>query len=149
MLIRKYPALFHYIIHLDLEKDLNEIIKVTNHQDVALLINLIDNRADHSFQLRQDLYNLLKGKTFKGRDVSSKNLRTINVSKNFSLKYSKFILDGDGLVDFIVHPDVGIVEAAKLIDQSEAGEFKSRVSKNCRDILKLYLVYSLQKHKSD
>ena len=72
MLIRKYPALFHYIIHLDLEKDLNEIIKVTNHQDVALLINLIDNRADHSFQLRQDLYNLLKGKTFKGRDVSSK-----------------------------------------------------------------------------
>jgi len=117
MLIRKYPALFHYIIHLDLENDLNEIIKVTNHQDVALLIDIIDNRAHHSFELRQDLYNLLK--------------------------------DGDGLVDFIVHPDVGIVEAAKLIDQSEAGEFKSRVSKNCRDILKLYLVYSLQKHKRD
>ena len=61
MMIRKYPALFHYIIHLDLENDLNEIIKVTSHQDVALLINLIDNRANHSFQLRQDLYNLLKG----------------------------------------------------------------------------------------
>merc|ERR1711953_307736 len=117
ILIRKYPALFHYIIHLDLENDLNEITKVTNHQDVALLINIIDNRANHSFQLRQDLYNLLK--------------------------------DGDGLVDFIVHPDVGIVEAAKLIDQSEAGEFKSRVSKNCRDILKLYLVHSLQKHERD
>ena len=62
MMIRKYPALFHYIIHLDLENDLNEIIKVTSHQDVALLINLIDNRANHSFQLRQDLYNLLKGR---------------------------------------------------------------------------------------
>ena len=60
-----------------------------------------------------------------------------------------YFLDGDGLVDFIVHPDVGIVEAAKLIDQSEAGEFKSRVSKNCRDILKLYLVHSLQKHERD
>ena len=71
MLIRKYPALFHYIIHLDLENDLNEIIKVTNHQDVALLINIIDTRANHSFELRQDLYNLLKGTTpfehiFKG-----------------------------------------------------------------------------------
>ena len=61
MLIRKYPALFHYIIHLDLENDLNEITKVTNHQYLALLINIIDNRANHSFQLRQDLYNLLKG----------------------------------------------------------------------------------------
>ena len=62
MLIRKYPALFHYIINVDLEKDLNNIIKITKHQDVALLINLIENRANHNFQLRQDLYNLLKGK---------------------------------------------------------------------------------------
>ena len=67
--------------------------------------------------------------------------------QNFQL--IMYFPDGDGLVDFIVHPDVGIVEAAKLIDQSEAGEFKSRVSKNCRDILKLYLVHSLQKHESD
>ena len=69
-MIRKYPALFHYIIHLDLENDLNEIIKVTSHQDVALLINLIDNRANHSFQLRQDLYNLLKGKIILRVDTS-------------------------------------------------------------------------------
>ena len=62
MLIRKYPALFHYIINLDLEKDLNDITKVTNNQNVALLIHLIENRANHNFQLRQDLYNLLKSK---------------------------------------------------------------------------------------
>merc|ERR1712131_367797 len=115
MLIRKYPALFHYIINVNLEKDLNEIIKITKHQDVALLINLIENRANHNFQLRQDLYNLLKG--------------------------------GDGLVDFIVHPDIGIIEAAKLIDQSEAGEYKTRVSNNCRKIFKLYIVYKLQELK--
>ena len=72
----------------------------------------------------------------KGRVVSSKNIH-------------ETILGGDGLVDFIVHPDIGIIEAAKLIDQSEAGEFKTRVSKNCRDILKLYIVYRLQKYKSD
>ena len=60
-----------------------------------------------------------------------------------------WFLGGDGLVDFIVHPDVGIIEAAKLIDQSEAGEYKTRVSKNCREMLKLYLVFKLQEHKHE
>ena len=93
MLIRKYPALFHYIIHLDLENDLNEITKVTNHQHLALLINIIDNRANHSFQLRQDLYNLLKGityfqRTFKCGCLSSKNFGTIIVLVFEATKFS-------------------------------------------------------------
>ena len=73
----------------------------------------------------------------KGRVVSSK------IFKN---KYL-IISGGDGLVDYIVHPDIGINEAAKLIDQSEAGEYKTRVSNNCRKIFKLYIVYKLQELK--
>ena len=87
MLIRKYPALFHYIINLDLEKDLNEIqniidiTKVTDNQNVALLIHLIENRANHSFQLRQDLYNLLKSKSkrVKGRVFGDEIHGTIKI----------------------------------------------------------------------
>ena len=79
MLIRKYPALFHYIINVDLEKDLNEIIKITKHQDVALLINLIENRANHNFQLRQDLYNLLKGKKCLRVESSARKSSKTNI----------------------------------------------------------------------
>lgn len=113
--IRKYPALLHYIMQIDVEQDLDSIIDITGDPNVAILLYLLEGREKHNCNLRQDLSVLLK--------------------------------DGDGLVDYLVNPELTIVDAANIIDQSEAGEFKSRVSKNCRDMLKLYLRYSLQCHK--
>lgn len=55
--------------------------------------------------------------------------------------------DGHGLVDYLTNPELDISDAIKILDENEVGEFKTQVTQNCRNVLKLYLEWELHKLK--